>query len=281
MKIVYHRGDLDGKASGAVIWKKFCDQVEWQKDFIAAQYGEEFPFERISEGETVIMADFSLQPFDSEMTKLADMCKLVWIDHHSTAIKDYKNSGLRLAGLRKDGEAACSLCWRYFFPRQPVPLALKYLSLYDIWDHSNPNVLPFQYGLRMEYTNLESEIWQKIWVSDPVWISSVINVGKTLLKYEERTNNIYRSAFAFPVTLDGYKCLAINRGLCGSLVFGEEINNYDMVIAFVLHEKGPERSWNVSLYSTQDHVDCGQIAKTHGGGGHKGAAGFTCLELPF
>jgi len=28
-------------------------------------------------------------------------------------------------------------------------------------------------------------------------------------------------------------------------------------------------------------IDCGAIAKTFGGGGHKKAAGFQCGELPF
>jgi nanoRNase/pAp phosphatase (c-di-AMP/oligoRNAs hydrolase) len=37
----------------------------------------------------------------------------------------------------------------------------------------------------------------------------------------------------------------------------------------------------VSLYSTKPEIDCGEIARTFGGGGHKGAAGFQCTELPF
>ena len=37
--------------------------------------------------------------------------------------------------------------------------------------------------------------------------------------------------------------------------------------------------WTVSLYSTS--VDVSEIAKKYGGGGHKGASGFHCKELPF
>ena len=32
--------------------------------------------------------------------------------------------------------------------------------------------------------------------------------------------------------------------------------------------------WNFSLYNDNGEVDCSQIAKQFGGGGHKGAAGF-------
>lgn len=40
-----------------------------------------------------------------------------------------------------------------------------------------------------------------------------------------------------------------------------------------------EKQFTVSLYS--ETVDVGAIAKAHGGGGHKGAAGFVCDTLPW
>lgn len=39
--------------------------------------------------------------------------------------------------------------------------------------------------------------------------------------------------------------------------------------------------WNIGLYSERDDVDCGAIAKRHGGGGRPGAAGFRSSMLPF
>ncbi len=56
------------------------------------------------------------------------------------------------------------------------------------------------------------------------------------------------------------------------------IEPYDLMITFVRRK---DKLWNVSLYSTKPDVDCGAIAKSFGGGGHKGAAGFQCDELPF
>jgi nanoRNase/pAp phosphatase (c-di-AMP/oligoRNAs hydrolase) len=41
------------------------------------------------------------------------------------------------------------------------------------------------------------------------------------------------------------------------------------------------RMFTVSVYSTNPNIDCGAICKKYGGGGHKGAAGFQCKELPF
>jgi nanoRNase/pAp phosphatase (c-di-AMP/oligoRNAs hydrolase) len=50
---------------------------------------------------------------------------------------------------------------------------------------------------------------------------------------------------------------------------------YPVCIAYV-HDG---EKFTVSLYSTT--VDVSKIAKKFGGGGHKGAAGFTCDKLPF
>jgi len=56
------------------------------------------------------------------------------------------------------------------------------------------------------------------------------------------------------------------------------IEPYDLMITFV---RRPDKLWDVSLYSTKPDVDCGAIAKSFGGGGHLGAAGFQRKELPF
>jgi oligoribonuclease NrnB/cAMP/cGMP phosphodiesterase (DHH superfamily) len=44
-------------------------------------------FNTIGSQETVFMVDFSIQPFDI-MLKLNNACKLIWIDHHNSAIEE-------------------------------------------------------------------------------------------------------------------------------------------------------------------------------------------------
>lgn len=50
---------------------------------------------------------------------------------------------------------------------------------------------------------------------------------------------------------------------------------YDAFIAFAFNGK----EWIVSMYSAS--VDVSAICKKYGGGGHKGAAGFHAMKLPF
>ena len=39
--------------------------------------------------------------------------------------------------------------------------------------------------------------------------------------------------------------------------------------------------WNFSLYNDNGKTDCSEIAKYMGGGGHKGASGFTLTDTQF
>ena len=71
------------------------------------------------------------------------------------------------------------------------------------------------------------------------------------------------------------KLLSMACGTCGGKGYLEP---YDLMITFC---RRTDHKWNVSLYSTKPDIDCGAIAKSFGGGGHKGAAGFQCVDLPF
>ena len=79
-----------------------------------------------------------------------------------------------------------------------------------------------------------------------------------------------------------YTAMMINRG-GNSTLFENGVkppSEYELMVTFYLTKHG---YWTVSLYSVQDHIHCGDIAKKLGeagpkpsGGGHKGAAGFQC-----
>lgn len=76
---------------------------------------------------------------------------------------------------------------------------------------------------------------------------------------------------------DGGRLLAPAPG-CRVCLGSGRIEPYDLMITFCRRK---DKLWNVSLYSTKPEIDCGAICKAFGGGGHKGAAGFQCKELPF
>lgn len=283
MKCFYHRSDLDGLASGAIVKHIYPDCEMFPID-----YGEPFPWNSIQKDEQVYMVDFCLQPFE-DMIKLDRMCILTWIDHHKSAIISY-NKSQQIATIRyvwQDiDKAGCELVWEYMFLNKEEceyghPKWIKLLGRYDIWDKDNPlwesEILPFQYGMKaiiktigdfdIFFSKFECETTQE-----------TIELGRPVMRFIENDNWQYCENLAFETIFEGHKAIAVNRGLTNSQLLDGyyDESKHDLIIIFVFNKT----NWTVSLYTTKD-IDCSKIAKRHGGGGHKKAAGFQCSYLPF
>jgi len=270
--IIYHRTDFDGKCSAAIAKK-----VIPNADFYGWNYGDPIDWELIKLYNQVVMVDVSF-PTIEDMIKINEAVnEFIWIDHHDTAIKKYKD--LKLKGIQKNGDGACVHTWRYFF-NEPVPKGVQLLGDYDIWNHSDPDTLPFQYGMRFFNVKAnEDSVWNPIFDENGN-ISEILNIGKTCLMYQ-REQNEKRARHAFELEFEGLKFLTLNHPPIGSLVFEsvEDINQYDAQMTFSFN--GQKSIWMISMYKIKDGIHLGEIAQKYGGGGHKGAAGFSCKELPF
>lgn len=275
MKCFYHSADLDGQASGAIIAHVFnCETI-------GINYGEVFPFEILQPKEVVFMVDFTLQPFE-EMEKLEKWSMLTWIDHHKTAIEEAEKRQFNPLGIRRIGIGACALTWE-FFETEPMPEAIKLLAEYDVWNHSDPRTLPFQYGFRFfENTKPENQDFWISFLEGDVRVDYVCELGEILMANEERQGKKYCEAYAFETRFGEHLAICVNRGMTNAKIFDSVYDpiKHDLMITFC-RMKLPAHQWTVSLYSTKEDVDCGGIAQLFGGGGHKGAAGFQCAVLPF
>lgn len=290
MKCFFHDSDLDGHCSGAVV-KYFHPECE----MIGINYGDEFPWESIRPNEVVFMVDFALQPFE-RMERLEKMYHLVWVDHHKTAIEEAIKKNFECDGLQRIGIGGCALTWMHLNPKlHPIemPRAVRFLAEYDIWDHHDPDTLPFQYGFRLNEDTFPNnqELWTDTFRGDNV--QETINTGKFIIKYEKSQNAKFCKAYVFETSMPHaptkeneitgvYRAICCNRGFTNSQLFDSiwDPEKYDLMITFC-RIKLPAKIWTVSLYSTKPEIDCGAIAKNYGGGGHPGAAGFQCKELPF
>jgi len=282
MKCFYHSADFDGICSGAIIKYKFPEC-----EMYPINYGEEFPWDEIGERETVFMIDFSLQPFE-EMVKLHLLADLRWIDHHGSAIEEYEKVRAELGqfgGSLSLKYSACELTWLYCFA-ELMPETVVLLGRYDVWDHDySPDVLPFQYGMRAVhpmYLKPGSVQWESLFIDD--YIEERIKDGLVVMKYEEMSNTrlmeLYSFEGTFPWNNNLYSAILINDINANSQTFKSHYNRnkHELMIKF---GRLPSGQWTVGLYSDQTHIDCGEIAKKLGGGGHKGAAGFQTKDLFF
>lgn len=280
----YHSADLDGLCSAHIVAMKYPHYQMY-----GINYSDPFPWDLITAETDVYMVDFSLQPF-SDMEKLAGMAKsLTWIDHHKTAIENlYADPKERVTYLDKFdngltaylriGIGACELCWEYLHPDEPVPYGIHLLASYDVWDHSDPNTLPFQYYARIHAQLPPGDVGLDFLTEDIAQYDRSV-IGESIMLYEAQLNAKIAKSYTYETELDGLRILAWNRHPSNSLNFKAvwDPEKHDVMCAYgYCRDK-----WVVSLYTDKPEVDVSSIAKRYGGGGHKGAAGFHTDERPY
>jgi oligoribonuclease NrnB/cAMP/cGMP phosphodiesterase (DHH superfamily) len=271
---------MDGKCSAAIV-KTFMDGLSCSdglpQTYHPINYNMPFPFDDIMPDEQIFIVDFSLQK-KGDFEKLLEITKdVTWIDHHKTAIEKHGNIGLK--GLRKDGVAACQLTWDYIYRGSPTPMLVKYLADYDVWKFKYGNdTNKIQAGIRLYNTSPEDDNWNDWLFSDSdKGLSEIKEKGETALQYRDNYYAGLIKAFSFFTTFHGYRCVACNAGSVSSQLFDTVEGEYDIMMPFVFDGT----QWTVSLYTEDKSIDVSEIAKKYGGGGHNGAAGFQCKNLPF
>lgn len=276
MKCFFHKTDLDGHCSGAIVYNKYNDC-----EMIPINYGEEFPFHDIKEDETVYMVDFSLNPF-SDMLKLKNMCKeFIWIDHHIAAIRESEKYDEKINGVRMDTYAGCELTWKYLNDPIPIPLAVYLAGRYDIWKHDDhPDILTFQSGMKLEYTWPISEIWNTLLkenAENTIMFKEILDNGRVIDRYDKIMNKRICKNMSYEIEFEGFKFLVLNRSHTNSKIFDDYVD-YNKHDAVMLFSRRPE-CWYVGMYSEKDDIDLSVIASKYGGGGHKTACGFRIHDL--
>lgn len=291
--IIFHHNDLDGRCSA--FWCTFVKD-DGRKKFIEVNYGFNIDFEKeIEPDEKVYVVDFSFEPED--MKKILKITKnIVWIDHHITAIAKYDKFSEEIPGLRHAGNiAACALTYIYLnvltnqgegnivesfstgmFDK--VPFFTKLISDWDSWTLQLTPTKKFVIGCELYTTNPENIFWTKLY-SSKEFMYKIIEEGEVCIKYRDEWSKELLKSYGFEVEFEGYKCFAVNLGRCNSDYFKSVggTDKYDILIPFIFNGK----KWSVSLYSGHNGVDVSKIAMKYGGGGHRGASGFSVDTLPF
>jgi len=298
MLCFYHGGDLDGKCSGAIV-KYFNPECE----LIPFEQGRDFPWDKVR-NEIVYLVDMSLSL--SDMIKLDSQyaSKLIWIDHHSSIMKETKNENFNPDGRRENDLAACELTW-YFeankhkkpnsIPKE-MPKTVWLLGRYDVWDlKRNKDIVPFQLAMKSRDMDPRHfmDFWKYFFETDE-YIPTVVKDGNVIHRYMIKENKDFMNSYSIDTKLDGLKVLAVNRGRVNSAFFESKWDNnkYDLMLSFCrLNHSRDGYLWKISMYTDKPGIDVGHIAKKYGdyyglgGGGHTQAAGFVVpgnLEnLPF
>lgn len=283
--VIYHKADFDGIFCREIA-KKFLPNAE----LIGWDYGDPEP---------AIEQNCMLYMLDISIPGLMDHPHLIWIDHHKSAIEKYGNK----SGYQIDGVAACRLAWQWFtheyadhVPGNQIgyplpekqdfvdrkisePLSVRLVGEYDIWDKRDPQAELFQHGLRSQ--EITTEDWNVLLSEQcPVLLDELLISGQALQYAKNHENESIIKSAGFTLKFEGLTFLACNHARYNSFLFTAGLTpEHDACLGFAW--RGGK--WTVSLYHApgKEHHDLSVIAVRHGGGGHRGACGFTCKELPF
>ena len=282
--VFYHSADFDGYLSCALIaaYLKYNNKTFLLKSY---NYGNPLDIDSLDKNAVIYAADISFEP--EIMLRFKNEFKdFIWIDHHISAISESNDNGYSdLPGLRTTDHAACVLVWLYFknlefdFDKKLKFnfTVVKWIGEYDIWNHSDPNVLPFQYGLRTENLHPKSPFalnkWRYLLTSNNSSLKQIVKKGKTILAYIDQDNIKKSFSLSYVIEFENYKCLCANYS--SNSKFFDKIydeNKHDLMLLYSFNGNG--NAFNCSIYSTKENVDCSKIAQKYGGGGHFHAAGF-------
>jgi len=278
MKCFYHN-DMDGRCAASIV-AEYYENFD-RENYIEVDYIQPLPLDIITKGELVLFVDYSFK--SDTVWQLKEVLKktqyVIWIDHHTSSIKLLKEQPeLKdlTTGIIQDKISGAALTYMYFYrcEFEDCPEYIQLVSDYDCWIYKfGDRTTYFKLGLEAEPFDALDDIWKYLY-NFPQDIESIINKGKIIKQFIDQDNEYYLSHFGYESKLLGHKCYVVNKK-SNSWIFGDKINQYPFVVVWVF--TGDKYSY--SLFSTDPTVDCSKIAEQLGGGGHKGAAGFSSDTL--
>lgn len=286
--VIYHSADFDGI---------FCREIARKFLPNANLIGWDFSDKPLSfpGAGMIYVLDLPIDRvfgFETETLAKIERGIFVWIDHHKSSIESHPKN---IPGYRIDGVAACRLAWQWFsndgrfdmdapqkehYVNRQVsePLAVRLAGEYDVWDKRDPDAERFQFGLRSE--ELTSDNWEVLLSRDGLLlVNRLLAQGSMLQSYQQRQDSDAMSR-SFVLGWEGLKFLCLNTARCNSLTFASRDvpeTGHDALMGFYFNG----RFWTFSLYHAKHRtdLDLSEIAKRWGGGGHRGACGFTRLDI--
>ncbi len=270
--VCYYHDDPDGISSAAIVKSVYPDAK-----FYRMNYSDEVEFSSEMIDKTIIV-DFSFKK--EQMEWLRKHSKVFcWIDHHKTAMEELQEiwNSDEIDGLRDTTKSGCRLSWEWFYPNESVPRTIELIEDYDIWAWKyGEKTAQFAEGIWITTQDPEDDVWYDLLFSSlPHSFNKILKLGESLLLAKSfRIQKTIRTGIK--VILDGRSTFMVNTNHDVSKV-GEHIyKEMGYPVALMWAMKGH----NVICSLRSNKIDVGEIAKSHGGGGHKFAAGFE-VDLDF
>lgn len=285
---IIHHNDLDGYASGYLVGKYFKELGKTDEDieYIVCNYESEVDTSKFTGDDEIYIVDYHLPA--EKIESLSKVFKeVVWIDHHVSAIEEYKeyfkNKGKileeEILGSWRNGDAATLLVYEWFYGTDNIPTWVRLVDAWDTWKEDSPYYANAEL-LNLAVQNILSiDLIKELDTSKDFYLKC-IETGAYYKEYRDQWSEYFSKKYGFETEIeleDGTiaNAYVLTIGNANSKFFGNKINDYD----FCITQGFDGEKWNVSVYSNKKNMDCSKLAQHFGGGGHKGAAGFTYNEI--
>jgi oligoribonuclease NrnB/cAMP/cGMP phosphodiesterase (DHH superfamily) len=283
MKCFYHN-DLDGRCAGAVV--AHHEEGNHNK-FYEVDYVKPLPINEIEDYESIYFVDYSFK--ESTLNQLYQILEktpnVVWCDHHTSSLNLIKQHPQlnQIYGLRNEGISGAALTYMYLYVCElnECPMFIQLVSDYDCWLYKFGDITKyFKLGMDTVPNDALDPIWKSLFRGSfrdsELCVKNLIEAGRCIKNYLDNDNKYHFDHFGYKSKFEGLDCLVINRE-SNSWIFGDKINDVPLVVVFVFNGE----QYVYSLFSTNPNIDCCRLAELYGGGGHRGAAGFSSKELLF
>ncbi len=279
--ILYHANCNDGAGAAFAAWLKLGDMENDQPiDYIPVQYGNQPP--EIEGGQRIYLLDFSY-PRETIIELAKKAAHITIIDHHKTAQADLSTPFPR----EHDGDTLCPidttfnmeksgamLAWEHFHPGTKAPKLIEYIQDRDLWKFNLEDTKEFTKGLQL-YP--EWRHWTKyIGENGEQEIEQTIRDGLAINCYLDTQAHIITETPPTHWAIENQTVPVYNLpGFMMSDTLALALKKYpDTPYAVGFFYKDHQLIYSLRSRAGSD-IDVSAIAKRHGGGGHKHAAGFT------
>ena len=266
----FHAGCPDGFGAAWSVWRAWGDGAR----FVALSHDDSLDARR-HDGDTVVFVDIA--PQNEALRSLGEFAaRVIVLDHHITARDRYTSDPGVENSLAGDGHyihfdlnhSGAILAWNHFHPDDEAPPLLRYVEDQDLWNWKLPESEQVKAAIGSYPLSFES--WERL-ASRP--IEELATEGEHIVRANRM--EVERALLsAHPIAIGTDRIEAVNARYQRAAI-GHELAkraSYGRPRGLVYRITG--NRVDASIYSIGD-VDVSKIAESHGGGGHRNAAGFS------
>lgn len=264
--IIYHGDCPDGFCAAFVAKKKWPDA-----ELVPAIYGQLPPYYDVA-GKHALVVDFSWKRAGTLAMREAAK-SLTILDHHKTAEAELAGLDFCIFDMNRSG---AQLSWDYCFPSSETgvlarPWYVDYVADRDLWRWALPDSKEINaYIMVLNHT---IEAWKEL---DKTSSSQIMQYGiGARTQVEHYVNKICEQSYSGRWL--GYSVSIVNAAYPNISDVGHALCERGAQVGLGWFVRG-DGLMQFSLRSIGD-IDVSSLAKLHGGGGHKNAAGFQISEV--